>query len=235
MILDARQLKKTYTRGKESLDVLAGVDLRVDRGQFVSIIGPSGSGKTTLMQLIGGLDRPSSGTIELDGQRLDSYSDAQLSSFRRKKLGFVFQFFNLLPTLTAEENVALPLLLDGASYPRIARKACELLEQMGLSHRLGHRPDQLSGGEMQRVAIARALIADPVLVLADEPTGNLDTKSGVSVLELFRNTVKTRGQTLIMVTHDPKAARYSDRVVALRDGRVEADGAPARAGITDAA
>jgi putative ABC transport system ATP-binding protein len=225
-ILETSGLRKTYGRGKVEVEVLRGIDVSVEKGELVSVIGPSGSGKTTFMQLVGGLDRPTAGTVTLDGQRLDAYSDAQLSAFRRRRLGFVFQFFNLLPTLTAEENVALPMLLDGRPYAKVAATARELLARVGLSHRFGHRPDQLSGGEMQRVAIARALVADPVLVLADEPTGNLDTKTGTAVLELFRETVKERGQTLIMVTHDPKAAAFSDRVIALRDGVVEADGPP---------
>jgi putative ABC transport system ATP-binding protein len=169
------------------------------------------------------LDRPTAGSVELDGLRLDTYSDGALSALRRRKLGFVFQFFNLLPTLSAIENVALPLLLDGEPYSRIAPKATALLEELGLGHRVRHRPDQLSGGEMQRVAIARALIADPVLILADEPTGNLDTKTGVAVLDVFRRIVRRHGQTLVMVTHDPKAARFSDRVISMRDGVVESD------------
>jgi putative ABC transport system ATP-binding protein len=220
-LLETRDLRKTYPQGKHAVEVLRGVDVTVAQGEFVAIAGPSGSGKTTLMQLVGGLDRPSAGTVRLGGELLAEFSDAKLSAFRRQKLGFVFQFFHLLPTLSAEENVCLPLLLDGASYAKIAPTAARLLERVGLADRRHHRPDQLSGGEMQRVAIARALIADPILILADEPTGNLDSVNGASILELFRDTVKERGQTVIMVTHDPRAAALADRVIRLRDGRVE--------------
>jgi putative ABC transport system ATP-binding protein len=224
-LLETRGLKKTYPQGKQSVEVLKGVDVTVDKGEFVAVVGPSGSGKTTFMQLVGGLDRPTAGSVRLAGEPIEALSDARLSAFRRQKLGFVFQFFHLLPTLTAEENVCLPRLLDGESYAKVAPDAARLLERVGLGARRHHRPDQLSGGEMQRVAIARALVSQPVLVLADEPTGNLDSKSGSIVLELFRDTVKERGQTVIMVTHDPRAAALADRVIRLRDGLVESDGA----------
>ena len=222
-LLAIEALKKTYRQGKQGVEVLRGIDLTVAEGEFVALVGPSGSGKTTLMQLIGGLDKPSAGSVKIGGAALESFSDARLSAFRRQKLGFVFQFFHLLPTLSAEENVCLPLLLDGRSHGDVAPRAAELLERMGLGHRKHHRPDQLSGGEMQRVAIARALVADPLLVLADEPTGNLDSKTGRIVLELFRDTVKERGQTVIMVTHDPRAAELADRVIGIKDGLVERD------------
>ena len=222
-LLEARGLKKTYPQGKQSVEVLRGLDVTVDQGEFVAVVGPSGSGKTTFMQLVGGLDRPSAGSVRLAGEPLETFSDARLSAFRRRKLGFVFQFFHLLPTLSAEENVCLPRLLDGETYARVAPAAAALLERVGLGARRHHRPDQLSGGEMQRVAIARALVADPVLILADEPTGNLDSKTGQLVLQLFRDTVKERGQTVIMVTHDPRAAALADRVIGLRDGLIERD------------
>jgi putative ABC transport system ATP-binding protein len=222
-LLETRGLKKFYQQGKHAVEVLRGIDVRVEQGEFVAIVGPSGSGKTTLMQLVGGLDRPTSGTVLIGGESIGTFSDRRLSAFRRRKLGFVFQFFHLMPTLTAEENVCLPLLLDGERHAKVAPKAAELLERVGLGTRRHHRPDQLSGGEMQRVAIARALVTDPVLVLADEPTGNLDTKTGQLVLEMFRTTVKERGQTVIMVTHDPRAAALADRVIAMRDGLVEVD------------
>jgi putative ABC transport system ATP-binding protein len=226
-ILQALDIRKSYHRGHQAVDALKGVSLSVERGQFVSIMGPSGSGKSTLMHIIGGLDRATSGQVLLDGQAIEMLSDDELSAFRRRRLGFIFQFFNLLPTLTAIENVALPLLLDGKSMKDIAPKATELLKQIGLSHRLDHRPDQLSGGEMQRVAIARALVTDPLLILADEPTGNLDTKTGTSVLELLAQMARERNHTILMVTHDPRAASFGHRLVTLRDGLLESDGAPA--------
>jgi putative ABC transport system ATP-binding protein len=227
MLLEAQEVRKSYTRGHQAVDALKGVSLSVDRGQFVSIMGPSGSGKSTLLHIIGGLDRPSQGSVKLDGTAIESYSDDDLSAFRRRRLGFIFQFFNLLPTLTALENVALPCLLDGKSLSEVAPKAKELLEMMNLGKRIDHRPDQLSGGEMQRVAIARALVTDPLLILADEPTGNLDTKTGTTVLELLARMVKERGHTILMVTHDPRAASFGTRLVTLRDGLIESDGKPA--------
>jgi putative ABC transport system ATP-binding protein len=222
-LLQANDLKKTYSRGEQAVDALRSVSLTLNAGEFVSIMGPSGSGKSTFLHLIGGLDRPSSGSISLQGQEIQKYSDAELSQFRRRSLGFIFQFFNLLPTLTALENVALPLLLDGKKIAEVAPKAQELLDWMGLKNRAEHRPHQLSGGEMQRVAIARALVSNPALILADEPTGNLDSKTGASVLELLQRMVKERGHTLMMVTHDLKAARYGTRLVCLRDGMLESD------------
>ncbi len=222
-MLETRGLKKSYGQGRQAVEVLRGVDVTVDKGEFVAVVGPSGSGKTTFMQLVGGLDRPSAGSVRVAGEMIASLSDARLSAFRRRKLGFVFQFFHLLPTLSAEENVCLPLLLDGEPFSKVAPAAARLLDRVGLGARRDHRPDQLSGGEMQRVAIARALIAEPALILADEPTGNLDTRTGALVLELFRDTVKERGHTVIMVTHDPRAAALADRTIRLRDGLVEND------------
>ncbi|HTL12428.1 MAG TPA: ABC transporter ATP-binding protein, partial [Bdellovibrionota bacterium] len=201
MLLKVEGLRKSYSRGEMQVEALKGVDLEIGKGQFASIMGPSGSGKSTLLHLLGGLDRPTSGTVMLDGQHLESYGDDELSAFRRRKLGFIFQFFNLIPTLTALENVALPRLLDGEPLAKIAPKATGLLERMGLKGRAHHRPDQLSGGEMQRVAIARALVTDPVLILADEPTGNLDSATGKSVLEHLENLCREQGQTIVMVTH----------------------------------
>jgi len=222
-LLETHELRKSYARGKLTVEVLRGISVAIERGELVSIVGPSGSGKTTFLQLVGGLDRPSAGSVRIDGQRLDTWSDGRLSRFRRQKLGFVFQFFHLIPTQTAQENVALPRLLDGDSYAKVAPLARELLERMGLGDRLGHRPAELSGGEMQRVAIARALIARPALILADEPTGNLDSKTGATVLQLLRDIVKERGVAVVMVTHDRDAAAYSDRIIALRDGIIESD------------
>ena len=222
-VLEASGLTKTFRRGEQVVEALRGVDLTVERGEFVSIMGPSGSGKSTLLHLVGGLDRPTAGSVRLDGQALESWSDAALSRFRRTRLGFVFQFFNLLPTLTALENAALPLLLDGQPLSKVAPRARALLAEMGLESRVDHRPAQLSGGELQRVAIARALVGDPLLVLADEPTGNLDSHAGQAVLELLERTVRERSQTLIMVTHDPGAAAFGTRQVRVQDGLVASD------------
>jgi putative ABC transport system ATP-binding protein len=229
MLLQAQNLKKTFARGNQAVEALKNVSLSVGKGEFVSIMGPSGSGKSTLLHLVGGLDRPTEGSIRLQGQSIETYSDRELSEFRRRRLGFIFQFFNLLPTLSALENVALPLLLDGKHLSEVEGKARSLLEGMGLGSRLGHRPDQLSGGEMQRVAIARALVTDPLLILADEPTGNLDSKTGAAVLELLQRTAREQGQTILMVTHDSKAASYGTRLIRFRDGQIESDGAPSDA------
>jgi putative ABC transport system ATP-binding protein len=228
-LLEATDIRKAYTRGHQAVDALKGVSLTIDRGQFVSIMGPSGSGKSTLMHIVGGLDRATSGQVKLADQAIESYSDDELSAFRRRRLGFIFQFFNLLPTLSALENVALPLLLDGKSLKEITPRATDLLKMIGLGHRIDHRPDQLSGGEMQRVAIARALVTDPLLILADEPTGNLDTKTGTTVLELLAQMAKERGHTILMVTHDPRAASFGHRLVTLRDGLIESDRSTANA------
>ena len=223
MLLQVEHLKRSYTRGDETVEALRDISLTIDNGQFVTIMGPSGSGKSTLLHLMGGLDRPTSGKVILNGQAIESLSDYELSLFRRKKLGFIFQFFNLLPTLTAIENVALPRLLDGESMKTIEPKARELLKMMGIEKRMDHRPDQLSGGEMQRVAIARALISDPLLLLADEPTGNLDTKTGESVLALLSDMIRMTGKTIVMVTHDPNAAAHGTRLIRMRDGALESD------------
>jgi putative ABC transport system ATP-binding protein len=226
-ILDLDGVKKVYGRGEQVVTALAQVSFKVPKGEFAAIMGPSGSGKSTLLHLIGGLDRPSEGRVRLDGTPLEQMADGALSALRRRKVGFIFQFFHLLPTLTALENVCLPLLLDGQALGRVTARARELLECMKLGHRLDHRPDQLSGGEMQRVAIARALVADPALVLADEPTGNLDTKTGESILGLLGELHRERGYTIVMVTHDRAAALHAQRLIALRDGRVAFDGPPA--------
>lgn len=223
MLLEVSDLRKNYSRGHQQVEAVKGVSFGVDRGQFTSIMGPSGSGKSTLLHILGGLDRPTTGSVKIDGQEIKSFSDDQLSAFRRRRLGFIFQFFNLLPTLTAVENVCLPVLLDGRPLKEVAGKAEDLLKMMGLGKRMDHRPDQLSGGEMQRVAIARALITDPLLILADEPTGNLDTKTGTTVLELLSQMAKERQHTIIMVTHDPRAASFGDRLITMRDGLIESD------------
>ena len=223
MLLEAKSLRKNFTRGSQEVEALRGVDLKIAKGEFVSIMGPSGSGKSTLLHLVGGLDLPTAGEVLIDGEPIQNLSDDGLSAFRRRKLGFIFQFFNLLPTLSALENVALPRLLDGESIAEVEPKARALLEQMGLGARTDHRPDQLSGGEMQRVAIARALVGDPLLILADEPTGNLDSKTGESVLRLLAEMARERGHTILMVTHDSNAASYGTRLIRLRDGGIESD------------
>ena len=198
------------------------MDLDIPTGQLVSVVGPSGSGKSTLLHLLGGLDQPTEGEIVIGGTPISGMSDDEITIFRRRKIGFVFQFFNLLPTLTAEENVALPLLLDGRGWREVRPKVESVLDQVGLGRRRQHRPDELSGGEMQRVAIARALVIDPVLILADEPTGNLDSRTGEQVLALVRDANRG-GATVVLVTHDARAASYGSRTVTMQDGGIVSD------------
>jgi putative ABC transport system ATP-binding protein len=205
--------------GEVTVDALRGIDFVVQKGEFVAMMGPSGAGKSTLLHLLGGLDTASDGDVVLGSKRLAHLSDDEITIVRRRQVGFIFQFFNLLPTLTAAENVALPLLIDGKRIEDYAARVDELLDLVGLADRGDHRPDQLSGGEQQRVAIARAFVNDPKIVLADEPTGNLDSKSGAIVLELLRRTCNELDATVVMVTHDPRAASYADRVVFLKDGQ----------------
>ena len=221
-LLEAVALRKRYAMGEVSVEALRGVDFVVKRGEFVAIMGPSGSGKSTLLHLLGGLDDPTDGEVLLAGQPLAQLSDDRLTLIRRRQVGFVFQFFNLLPTLTAAENVALPLLIDGRRLEDYEERIADLLALVGLADRAGHRPDQLSGGEQQRVAIARAFVTDPEVVLADEPTGNLDSAAGEEILRLLRRMRDEKGQTIVMVTHNEHAAEYADRIVRLRDGRTEA-------------
>jgi putative ABC transport system ATP-binding protein len=217
---------KTFGRGDRAVHALTGLSLTVPAGAFVAIMGPSGSGKSTLLHLIGGLDVPDAGEIVVDGQSLRSLSDDELTLYRRRRIGFVFQFFNLLPLLSAEENVALPLLLDGQRWPAVRERVERALDLVGLAARRRHRPAELSGGEMQRVAIARALVIEPLLLLADEPTGNLDSTTGEEILKLLRRAATVHGQTILMVTHDPRGAAVGDRIVRLRDGRIVADPLP---------
>ncbi len=219
-ILQTQALRKQYQMGEVTVDALRGVDFDVRQGEFVAIMGPSGSGKSTLLHLMGGLDNATDGQVTLAGRRLAHMTDDEVTLIRRRQVGFVFQFFNLLPTLTAAENTALPLLIDGKRLEDYAARVDELLDLVGLSERRDHKPDQLSGGEQQRVAIARALVTEPAIVLADEPTGNLDSQSGKEVLSLLRRACDGKGQTIVMVTHDPYAASYADRVVFLRDGQM---------------
>ena len=218
-VLQTFSVKKQYRMGDVTVDALAGVDFAVEEGEFVAVMGPSGSGKSTLLHLLGGLDWPSGGEVTLAGKTLSGLSDDEITLLRRRGVGFVFQFFNLLPTLTAKENIALPLLIDGKRIKDHLPRIDHLLDLVGLSDRRDHKPDQLSGGQQQRVAIARALVTEPQIVLADEPTGNLDSKSGTAILELLRRSCDQLGQTVVMVTHDPRSASYADRVVFLQDGR----------------
>ncbi len=199
---------------------LDGLTARIEKGEFVAVMGPSGSGKSTLLHLAGGLDLPTSGTVRLEGQATSEMSDDALTHLRRRRIGFVFQFFNLIPTLRVAENVALPLLLDGARQGDARGRVDALLDRVGLAPRREHFPDELSGGEMQRVAVARALVIDPAIVLADEPTGNLDSETGRGILELLRDVASREGRTIVMVTHDAGAAAFAGRTMRLKDGRV---------------
>ncbi len=214
---------KTYRQGDVPVHALAGISLEVPKGEFLAVMGASGSGKSTMLHLVGGLDLPDSGSIFVGEHELSKMSDDDLTIFRRRKIGFIFQFFNLLPTLSAEENVALPLLLDGKRMRDVQPRVEKLLDRVGLLKRKSHKPDELSGGEMQRVAIARALVIEPILLLADEPTGNLDSKTGEDILQLVKDTAEQVDQTVMMVTHDARAAAYGDRVVTLKDGLVVSD------------
>jgi putative ABC transport system ATP-binding protein len=218
--LETRDLTKVYGKGETAVHALDGVTFAVAAGEMVAIMGPSGSGKSTLLHMLGALETPTSGEISLAGQRFDGMDDGDLTRLRRDRIGFVFQFFNLLPTLTAEENVMLPALIAGRRDAKTRERARELLVRVGLEARADHLPAELSGGEQQRVSIARALLGSPELVLADEPTGNLDTRSSGEVLELLRELNRAEGQTLVLVTHDPPSAATADRVVFLRDGKV---------------
>ena len=221
-VIEARKLTKVFGRGEGRVEALAGVSLDVEPGGWVSIIGPSGSGKSTLMNLLGLLDRPTSGSYVLDGREVSGLKGGDLARARRELIGFVFQSYNLLPRQSARKNVELPLVYAGTRGSERRERALEVLEQVGLSDRAGHRPPELSGGQKQRAAIARALVGRPAMLLADEPTGNLDTKSGEGILELFGD-LNAAGMTLIVVTHDPEVARRGDRVVDIRDGLVFAD------------
>jgi len=221
-VLVAEALRKQYQLGEHVVNALDGVDFMVEKGEFVAIMGPSGSGKSTLLHLLGGLDKPSDGEITLAGARLSLLDDKETTLLRRHNVGFVFQFYNLLPTLTAEENILLPILIDGRDGQSFRERLNVLLGLVGLESRRAHKPDQLSGGEQQRVSLARALITEPAIVLADEPTGNLDSKTGTTIMELLRRSCDELGQTIIVVTHDPRAASFADRVVFLQDGQIVA-------------
>jgi putative ABC transport system ATP-binding protein len=219
-LVRTENLTKVYGQGETAVVALDHVNLSVEAGECVAVMGPSGCGKSTLLHLLGGLDRPSDGNVSIDGQLLAEMSDNAVTQLRRRKIGFVFQFFNLIPILSSVENASLPLLLDGGNSAKTKQKAIEWLIKVGLGHRLASRPDQLSAGQQQRVAIARALITDPVLVLADEPTGNLDTKSSDEIAGLLRQVAREWGRAVLMVTHDPRIAAYANRIVFLKDGKV---------------
>jgi putative ABC transport system ATP-binding protein len=219
-LIEAIELTKIYGKGDTAVTALDHVNLRIERGEFVAIMGPSGCGKSTLLHLLGGLDRPTSGAVKIDGQSLSDLSDTALAELRRRRIGFVFQFFNLIPVLDAVENAALPLMLDGIALPEARKRAGEWLDHVDMSSRKTHRPDQLSGGQQQRVAVARALVAEPALILADEPTGNLDTRAADEIAALLKQVAGEWGRSVIMVTHDPRIAAYADRIVFLKDGKV---------------
>ena len=222
-MIAVRDVKKDYRLGDEVVHALAGVSLDLPRGEFAAFVGPSGSGKSTLLHLIGGLDTPSSGSIVVDGQDLSRAPDGELAAYRNKSVGFVFQSFHLHPTYNALENVAIPLLFGGVPKAERLKRAAAALETVGLSQRAGHRPNQLSGGERQRVSIARALVTNPCIIVADEPTGNLDTANGCRIMELLSSLNKDCGITLIVATHDAEMARRADRIVNLRDGVITGD------------
>jgi putative ABC transport system ATP-binding protein len=226
-VVVATDLTRRYGEGDAAVDALAGVSTGFERGRFTAIMGPSGSGKSTLMHILAGLDTPTAGKVELDGVDITGLDDGELTKLRRDKLGFVFQFFNLLPVLTAEENILLPLSIAGRKPDQ--EWLDRLVRTVGLDDRRTHRPSELSGGQQQRVAVARALLSKPAVVFADEPTGNLDSKSSQEVLALLRQAVDEFGQTVIMVTHDPAAAAHADRLITLRDGKLVQDGAPGSA------
>jgi putative ABC transport system ATP-binding protein len=220
VILEAQNLVKRYPVGDGQVDALRGVSLAVERGEFVAIMGASGSGKSTLLHLLGGLDKPTAGQVVIDGVNISTLDDEQATLTRRDKTGFVFQFFNLIPLLTVRENVALPFLIGGESVHERRQRVDELLAMVGLTGKADHAPDQLSAGEQQRVALARALATEPALLLADEPTGNLDYTSGGEILDLLWRSCVQLGQTIVLVTHEARAAAYADRVLVVRDGQI---------------
>jgi putative ABC transport system ATP-binding protein len=219
-LIETRNLEKTFYLGTVEVPVLKGVDLAIDRGEFFAVMGPSGSGKSTLLYLLGGLDAPTGGTILIGGREIHTLKDRDASILRRRDVGFVFQFYNLIPNLTVEENILLPVLLDGKVLKQEQERLEDILETVGLSDRRKHTPRELSGGQQQRVAIARALINRPEIILADEPTGNLDTKTGGEVMELLRRVNETYRRTIVMVTHSREAAGFAERIIHVRDGRI---------------
>jgi putative ABC transport system ATP-binding protein len=229
VLVEIRKLSKVYVRGREKIEVLHHVDLDIDKGDFLALMGPSGSGKTTLLNLIGGLDSPTEGTLSVAGKRIDNLGESALAKWRASNVGFVFQFYNLLPMLSARKNVELPLLLTRLSSAQRKRNAAIALELVGLSDRAAHKPGELSGGQQQRVSIARAIVSDPTLLVCDEPTGDLDRQSAEDILTLLQQLNREHGKTIIMVTHDPKAAEYASHVLHLDKGTLvaKAEAAPA--------
>lgn len=220
-ILQVKDLTKTYGKDNTTVTALGGVSFSVDKGEFVAIVGASGSGKSTLMHLIGGVDRPTSGSVTVDGKEIFKQNESELAIFRRRNIGLIYQFYNLIPTLTAEENIMLPCLLDNRRPDE--DKLRTILETIGLNDRAKHLPNELSGGQQQRVAVGRALINDPAFILADEPTGNLDSKSSGGIIELLKLSNKRYNQTLLVITHDEKIARQADRVITISDGQIISD------------
>ena len=218
-LFDLKSIGKRFTKGKETITIFDGLDMAIAEGDFVAIMGPSGSGKTTLLNMLGGVDQPTSGEIWFDGSRVDTLNEGQLSRWRADNIGFIFQFYNLMPMLTAARNVELPLLLTNLSSKRRRQSVAAALELVGLADRAGHSPKEMSGGQMQRVAIARAIVSDPKLLLCDEPTGDLDRTTANEILEMLQTLNRDYGKTIVMVTHDPEAARYAKRTLHLDKGR----------------
>ena len=223
VVLEATDIHKSYERGDETIPVLNGLTVSLDAGSFTTLVGPSGCGKSTLLHICGAMDRPTSGAVRLEAESLDTLNDDGLTRVRRERVGFVFQFFNLLPTLTVEQNIALPLLLKGRSVQSVANLSGQWAERVGISHRLNHFPSQLSGGEAQRVAIARAVIHQPALILADEPTGNLDSETGRTILDVLIDVNRDSGAALLLATHDPVVAAAAGEVIRMRDGLITRD------------
>lgn len=219
--IEGKNIMKDFKIGETTTRVLKNVSLKVLKGEFVSIMGQSGSGKSTLLYILGGLDTPTEGTVSMNGTDISRFNDAKMSQIRRQNIGFVFQFYNLIPNLNVEENIMLPLLLDGKKSKDYRKQLDNILEIVGLSDRRKHTPRELSGGQQQRVAIARALISDPEILFADEPTGNLDSKTGAEIMKLLQSINKNSGQTIIMVTHSPEAAKNSNRIITVKDGMIE--------------
>lgn len=221
VVIQTENLSKSFALGSVDVEVLKNIDLAINKGEFVSIMGPSGSGKSTLLYLLGGLDKPSSGSVKVNGKELSVMDDKKQSAMRRQDIGFVFQFYNLIPNLTVEENILVPVMLDGKRLKDYQGKLDEILEVVGLSDRRRHTPRELSGGQQQRVAIARALINDPDIILADEPTGNLDSKSSLEILQLMQDISRERAKTIVQVTHSPEAAQFGTRIITVKDGCIQ--------------